>query len=266
MKLAISNIAWETHDDQELWEQFQEMKVTGIEVAPTKIWPNWAGASDKAAQQYGEKLLAAGFRVPAMQAILFNKPELQLFKKETHKKFLEHMKLVADLASAMGAKVLVFGAPKNRRRGQLSVSDATAIAIELLQKAGEICQQRNCCLGIEHNPVEYGCDFVTNVADARDLVDRVNHPGIQLHIDSAGVHMCGGDCETIIKQAGSFAHFHISEPMLEPLVNKSVDHNKFNHALMAVGYDGWVSIEMKCPETVDKLLGSVKFAAEKYLI
>lgn len=265
MKLAVSNIAWETHDDPLVLQKLKQLKVTGIEVAPTKVWPDWSDANEKAAQQYGREMHDAGLAIPAMQAILFNKPELQLFDKNTHEKFLDHMKLVADLASAMGAKVLVLGAPKNRKRGQLSISDAISMATEFLQKVGEICHQRNCCIGIEHNPVEYGCDFVTNVADARYLVDQVNHPEIQLHIDSAGVHMCGNNIEPVIDQAGSFVHFHISEPMLEPVVNASLDHAKFHSALTNAGYNGWVSIEMKCPETEDLLFRSVKFAAEKYL-
>ena len=266
MKLAVSNIAWETHDDPLVLQKLKQLKVTGIEVAPTKIWPDWSDANEKGASQYGKKMHAAGFEIPAMQAILFNKPELQLFDKKTHRAFLDHIKHVADLASAMGARVLVLGAPKNRRRGQLSITDAMSIATEFLQKVGEICHQRKCCIGIEHNPVEYGCDFVTNVADARELVDRVSHPGIQLHLDSAGVHMCGDSIESVIDQAGSFVHFHISEPMLEPVVNASVDHAKFRNALTTAGYDGWVSIEMKCPTTEDLLYRSVEAAAEIYLI
>jgi sugar phosphate isomerase/epimerase len=265
VKLAVSNIAWEKHDDPVLLKKLKKQKVTGIEVAPTKVWPDWEEANELDAKRYGERMRNSGFSVPAFQAILFNKPELQLFVKESHQKILEHFKLVADLASAMGAKVLVLGAPKNRRRGQISTSDASAMAVDLLRKVGEICLQRNCCVGIEHNPVEYGCDFVTNVADARNLVDCVNHPGIQLHIDSAGVHMCGGNIESVIQQAGEFSHFHISEPMLEPVINASVDHAKFHNALKTVGYEGWVSIEMKRPETENALLESVKLAAEIYL-
>ena len=193
MKLAISNIAWETHNDPLVLRKLSELNINGIEIAPTKIWPNWKGASQQSAEIYKKQMADQGFQIPAMQAILFGKPELQLFDNDTHKSFLEHIKLVSDLAVGFGAKVLVFGAPKNRKRGQLATSDAMEIATEILAKAGEICHANQCCLGLEHNPVEYGCDFITNASDARQLVDIINHPGVQLHIDSAGLHMCGGN-------------------------------------------------------------------------
>jgi len=53
--------------------------------------------------------------------------------------FLEHIKRVSELGSGLGAKILVFGSPKNRRRGQLSMSRAMEKASILLLRAEEIC-------------------------------------------------------------------------------------------------------------------------------
>ena len=249
MKLAISNIAWETHSDPLMLAQLRENHVSGIEVAPTKVWPNWEGANQRSAGIYRKLIADEGFCIPAMQAILFGKPELQLFDKATHNAFLDHLRLVSDIAVVLGAKVLVLGAPKNRKRGQLSTANAMDIATEFLGKVGEICYANQCCLGIEHNPAEYGCDFITNAADARQLVDSINHPGIQLHLDAAGLHMCGGNIGNIIKAVTPFAHYHISEPMLEPIVGGVVDHEVAFRALKELNYSGWHSIEMKQPKT-----------------
>ena len=38
MKLAISNIAWDREDDPMIAEILRDCNVTGIEVAPSKIW------------------------------------------------------------------------------------------------------------------------------------------------------------------------------------------------------------------------------------
>jgi len=265
MKLSISNIGWEQHDDPAVMAGLARLGVQGIEVAPTKIWPEWQGAEAGAAVRYREKLAAAGFDIPAMQAILFGRPELQLFVSRTHGAFLDHMRRVADLAAALGAGVLVFGAPKNRRRGQLSMGAAMDMAADFFRRAGEICYRRGCCLGLEHNPVEYGCDFITNVADARELVDRVDHPGFRLHLDSAGVHMCDGDFAGVIATAGRFVHFHISEPMLEPVAGGVVDHDAAASALRALGYDAWVSIEMKTVPDAYTLYRSVERAISAYI-
>ncbi|MDH5612522.1 MAG: sugar phosphate isomerase/epimerase [Gammaproteobacteria bacterium] len=245
MKLSISNIAWDQHDDPEVLSGLRERGINGIEVAPTKVWPGWLDANPKRAAQYKEKLSAEGFKIPAMQAILFGRPELQLFDQHSHALFFEHIKKLADLAAALGTSVLVFGSPKNRVRGQLSNQEAMLRAADFFRDAAEICHERDCCLGMEHNPAEYGCDFVTNVADADELVQRVNHPGFQLHLDSAGIHMCGSNIGEVIRSTGNFAHFHISEPMLEPIAGGVVDHKNAADTLNDIGYTGWVSIEMK---------------------
>lgn len=258
MKLAISNIAWDRHDDPGILELLRVNGVSGIEVAPTKLWPDWSTASHNKAQEYKKVMNGQGFDIPAMQAILFGKPELQLFDTASHADFLEHIKLVADLASGFDSKVLVFGAPKNRKRGQLPYSQAMEIATEFFYKVGDICEAHDCCMGLEHNPVEYGCDFVTNVLDARELVEKVNHNSFKLHVDSAGLHMCGDNISEMIHKAGEFVHYHISEPMLEPIYGGVVEQKKGIDTLKSINYEHWVSIEMKQPSSVELLQKSLE--------
>lgn len=261
MKLAVSNIAWEHHDDPNVLKILKNNNVLGIEVAPTKVWPNWKGANYKAAKAYKAVMLQKGFKLPAMQSLLFGKPKLQLFDAKSHTDFLDHIKLVAELANGMGCKVLVFGAPKNRRRGQIVYDDAMYIAAEFFLKAAKICFDHNCCIGLEHNPVEYGCDFITNVLDAKELVERVDHSGFKLHLDSAGLHMCGGNITNMILQSGHFRHYHISEPMLKPLFGGIVAHKEAINCLSTIPYEHWISIEMRqvnSMELLDKSLRTIK--------
>ena len=263
MRLAVSNIGWGQHDELRTLKQLRQLRVEGIEIAPTKIWPDWKGANHKSATAYKSKMAELGFELPAMQAILFGRPDLQLFDRDSHKKFFEHFKLLSEIAHGIGSKVLVFGAPKNRKRNQTPYPEATKIAAEFFTKAAEICWQSECLIGLEHNPVEYGCDFITNMHDAKQLVKQVDHQGFKLHLDSAGLHMCGGDINELIKQAGDFEHYHISEPMLEPICNAEVNHSAAFTALNNIDYQHWVSIEMKQPEIASFLFDSVKLVNSK---
>lgn len=264
MKLAISNIAWEIHDDPLILKRLSELGVTGIEIAPTKVWPEWRDISKKSIKNYRTKLSDLGFKVPSLQAILFGKPELNIFNVNCHHDFFEHIKLVADIANGLGADVIVFGSPKNRKRNQVSLMDSEKIAQDFFLKVGDICQQRGCNMGIEHNPVEYGCDFLTNINDVSNFVSSLNHASVQLHVDSAGIHMCGGDIEQAIVNSIPFIHYHISEPMLEPIVNGVVNHVAAATALKSINYNKWVSIEMKQPSSTDELYGSVLKSISDY--
>jgi sugar phosphate isomerase/epimerase len=253
MRLSISNIAWQQDSEPEILEILKNNRVTGIEVAPTKIWQGWEGASYKGAIRYKNLMKERGFDLPAIQAILFGKPELQLFDKSSHRAMLEHMRLVVDIANGFDSKVIVFGAPKNRRRLQMPYADAVEVASEFFYKVSEICNDSGCSIGLEHNPVEYGCDFLTNVKDAKELVEKVNHRNFRLHLDAAGIHMCGGSISEIISNAGKFVHYHISEPMLEPISGGVVDHKSAIDTLNSIDYKAWVSIEMKQPTSIDLL-------------
>lgn len=261
-KFAVSNIGWAVHDDPAILSMLRSYQVTGIEVAPTKIFPDWQGANATEARRYAVRMRDQGFELPAMQALLFGKPELQLLQPASHAELTDHFRLLADLAAAMDTKVLVFGSPKNRRRGQLSVTEAHVRAVDIFGRLAEICAAAGCCIGLEHNPVEYSCDYITNVADAEALVKAVNHRGLQLHLDIAGVQMCGGNFGQNLAAIGDHCHFHASEPLLEPLCDGVVDHATAISWLRDKDYTKWISIEMKQPANVDLLKRSVALVSD----
>ena len=265
MKLAVSNIAWDQGDEAALLPVFRALGVTGIEVAPTKLWPEWVGAGGRAAEAYAARLRGEGFCVPSLQALVFGRSDLAVFQPETHAAFFEHMARVADLGAALGASVLVFGAPKNRVRGAMEPDAARAMAVGFFRRMAALCAARGVCLGLEANPAVYQCDFITNVGEARALVEAVGHAGFRLHLDAGEMSMEGGDLAALIAGAGSFVHFHASEPYLAPLAGGVVAHEAAGAALRQSGYEGWVAVEMRVPETREMLGDSVRRAAAAYL-
>ena len=103
MRYAFSNIAWKPHDDPNVLSLLKERGIGGIEVAPTRVWPDWEGATPTAARRYGRRLRSLGFEVPALQAVLFGKPDAQLFDGGNATAFVSHLTYVAELAEAAGA-------------------------------------------------------------------------------------------------------------------------------------------------------------------
>ena len=244
---SVSNIAWDRHDDPAVFRLLSKYGVNGIEIAPSKIWNDLRTVSPDDAKEYRSLLADHGFSVPAFQAILYGCPQLQVFDPETHEAFLERIRLIAEIASHLGAKVLVFGAPKNRRRNGLEYYDAFDRACGFFRKAGAIAADYGCALGIEANPVEYQCDFLTCTADAERFVMAVDSPGVVLHIDSGATAMTHERIEDVLTTRQiAFAHYHISEPMLDNAeTSRKVDHLAAFRALKQIHYRGAVSIEMK---------------------
>ena len=266
MPLAVSNIAWDPHDDGEIFPLLRMLGVEGVEVAPTKIWPDWIGVSAQSGSQFAALMASEGFRVPSLQAIVYGLPNLLLFGNKIQRKALvEHIKLVADLASAMGAEKLVFGAPKNRLKGSLGFADAFQQASEVFLEIAEVCHDRGACFCIEPNPREYGCDFITNSKDAIRLIQQVRHPGFGLHLDSAAMTLAGEDVEESIRLSGkAICHYHASEPMLSDFSSVRVNHFAAGRSLRNIDYHGWIAIEMVVssdpPEAIRRAVSIVRGA------
>lgn len=74
MKLAVSNIAWEAGDDAHIYSLMEELGFSGLEIAPTRIFPSAPYDDLPAARRWAQELMRThGFTVPSMQSIWFGR-------------------------------------------------------------------------------------------------------------------------------------------------------------------------------------------------
>jgi len=245
--LAVSNLAWNSDEEPAALSVLRDHGFCGIEVAPTKLWPDWQGADIAAAAAARRRFADDGFAVPALQAILFGRPMLKIFGDDAVRaRTLDHFRLVADLAAALGAACLVFGAPANRNRLPLDEEAAFARAVEFFGEVGAVCVARGVCVGIEPIPPPYGGNFATRLRDVLALVAAVQHPGVRLLLDVGCVYLGGDDPVAAVAEAAPYAaHVHVSEPHLGPLTAPVLNHAALGEALAGSPYAGWISLEMK---------------------
>jgi len=251
MKLSVSNIAWNIEEELEIFEWLHANGVSGIEMAPTKIWPAWQGASLDKAIKIKKEYERKGFQIPALQAILFDKPDLQVFGSiESQSEMIQHFDKVASLAKGFGAEVLVFGSPRNRDLGQLSTEQAFIEGSNFFRRAGEVCDKWGVKLCLEPNPAIYNCNFMTHWYEILEMVNTVSHTAVCVHLDAACISLEGDDVvEAIEKCAKKITHFHVTEPSLGDFSAPSLDHATIGKALKDINYDGWLSIEMRRSDT-----------------
>jgi len=245
-RLAVSNIAWEPHEDDAVAEVLRREGVAGVEIAPTKWRPTPYDATPEDIADFRRSWEARGLQIVSLQSLLFGRSDLQLFGSPGVRAALaDYLRRVIDFGAALGARALVFGSPKNRLRGSLEVAEATTIAAEFFRALGEHASAQRVAFCIEANPPEYGCDFVTTTAEAVALCAIVDHPGIRINADLGGMTLAGEDAEAAIGAAKKFvAHVHASEPHLGEL-GAAANHAAAARALREIGYDGWVSVEMR---------------------
>ncbi len=265
-KLAISNLAW-TGKDDEMLALLADLGVQGIEVAPGKVAP-WEQLTASLMEQFRRRVEMYGLEISSFQAFLYGRPNLQLLGDSTsYAGLCEHMGKVCELASVAGAKVLVFGAPKNRLLLGHSNEAARLLALERLAQLAEIAVKNNVALGLEAVPRAYGAEFITSYRESLAMVREIDSLGLVFHLDAGCTWMQGDDIGLAIQEtAAEIAHFHISQPNLTDFIEPAPYQSVAAKALSRAGYDQWVCIEMLENAEPEQLVSeAVNFVRKAYL-
>ena len=268
MVLSFSNIAWDAPDNDSVLALLAENGVDAVEVAPSKVWPNWEGITPATVRRFVDHVASFGLRVSSFQAIVYGKNDLCIFgDDEARGRLLQHLHFVASLAEDMGAGPLVFGAPRNRQVGSLAPEEAQQEAIDFFRQVAESCHSHSAVFCIEPNPKDYQCDFVNTAKEGAVLVRQVNHPGFRLHLDAAGMFLSQEQLERSIgESADVLAHFHMSEPFLSSFAECRVPHQSVGRALRKIGYHQCVAIEMRrCEPVLPTIEKALLIARKNYI-
>lgn len=253
LKLAISNIAWDKADDEAVYAAMQQNGFTGLEIAPTRIFPEYPYENLTGAALFGGYLLNRwGFHVPSMQSIWYGQTG-NIFDPVQAEELLDYTAEAFQFAHTINCPVWCSAAPKpppgpaaHRGGGRC-----------LFAKAGALASHYDVVLAIEANPPVY-TNYLNNTADAFAMVKRLQSPGLAVNLDLSTMISNGERLRDFVDDIKYVSHVHISEPGLEPIVPRQ-EHKELAMLLKAVGYSGDVSIEMKRTdvETVRKTLAYI---------
>lgn len=267
MRLSVSNIAWPAELDDEVLPWLSSHGIGALEVAPSRVWPNWEGIRTESTREFRRRIESVGIVISSLQAVLFQKPDLHLFRSvESRQAMSGHLRRCADLAVELGATRVVFGAPKNRIRGELPENVAFDIAARFFTEVAEAYRVRGVCLGFEANPSDYHCDFAIDSTTASRLVRAVASPGFGLHLDTACLQLAREKTGVSIEQnVDILCHFHASEPGLGGFSAPVAAHTEAAQALELAGYTGWVALEMRAgDQPMRELQSAVEFLQRTY--
>jgi D-psicose/D-tagatose/L-ribulose 3-epimerase len=246
MRLAFSNIAWDTDEDAAIVTLLQRFGVDAIDVAPGKYFHAPGDATDGDIARVKNWWFERGIEITGMQALLFGTTGLNVFgPPEAQDAMLLHLTAVCRIGAGLGATRLVFGSPKNRDRTGLSDQQAMDVAVPFFRRLGDIAQSYGVVICLEPNPTYYGANFMTTSSETVEVVRQIGHAAVRMQFDTGALTINGEDPVTVLQDcAPLIGHVHASEPDLLPLCGGGIDHAAVVTAIKQYLPNHVVSIEM----------------------
>lgn len=248
MKLSISNIAWPQEEDAQVYLLMKKYGYSGLEIAPTRIFPDTPYEHLEEAGRWAERLKDQfGFVIPSMQSIWYGRSENLFVSEEERSALLSYTKQAIDFASAIGCGNLVFGCPRNRN---LPDGKKEEEAVPFFRELAAYAAERGTVIGMEANPPVYQTNFINDTAAALRLIREVDSPGFRLNLDVGTMIYNQESVDLLRGNVRLISHVHVSEPGLKPIVRRPV-HRELYQLLKEEGYDRFVSIEMGKTESFE---------------
>ena len=103
MKLSMSNIAWGPEQDRAAYALLQKYGFTGLEIAPTRIFPEQPYARLEEAAAWAQSIRAEyGLEVPSIQSIWYGRKEKLFGPPQERQALLEYTGAALRFAQGRG--------------------------------------------------------------------------------------------------------------------------------------------------------------------
>jgi sugar phosphate isomerase/epimerase len=258
MKFAVSNIGLRPHDHLNDLAAVAAMGFEGLEVALSRVWPgDWNNPKATDIEAYRRCVEASGLCIVGLHSLFWERPDLTLFgDAETVERTTDFLVRLSAVCRDLGGKTLIYGSQTARTRGERSIEQANAEAVDFFSELSHRIEDHGTCFCIE--PLETAvADYIHSVLDSLAIVKAVDHPALRVQIDAKAMALANEvRPETFEAVRDYLVHVHANEPGFDILgTSGRVNHAQIGAMLNAIGYDGYVSIEQRMMDEADPLAG-----------
>ena len=247
MKFAICQELFVDWDWERQCRFAAELGYTGMELAPFTLAPRITDVSAERRQLLRRQAEDAGVQIMGLHWLLAKTQGLHLTSPDpaVRRATTEYLIELGRACADMGGELMVFGSPLQRNLApEMSREEGFALAAEVFRGCLPALADRNVRICLEPlTPAE--TNFITSCADAMELIERVDHPGICLHQDvKAMLSEATPIPELIARHAADVGHFHVNDNNLLGPGMGPTDYVPIFRALLDSNYQGWVSVEV----------------------
>jgi sugar phosphate isomerase/epimerase len=248
IRLGICNELFEGWEFSRVCRTVKELGYDGLEIAPFTLAPAITDLSAAQLRDLRSIVNDSGLETIGLHWLLAKTEGLHVTSpdREIRQRTARYLVSLAEATEALGGTVFVLGSPKQRDLlPGVSYEQGLEFAREILSSA--LPAIGNCGVELCLEPLAPNdTNFLTSIAQASELIERVNHPALKLHLDvkAQSADPDGTVPELIAKYGRDAGHFHAQDTNLRGPGMGDVDFAPIIQALVASGYDRWISVEV----------------------
>jgi sugar phosphate isomerase/epimerase len=247
MHFAICNEIFQGWTPDDTFKYAAKAGYDAVEIAPFTIARHVTEISPGERSRLRDQAARAGIVISGIHWVLvqaegmhLNHPEMAV-RERTSRYFIDLVDFCADL----GGGVIVVGSPKQRNlMDGVTPEQAWQWATTTFQAGVKQAEDRQVTLCLEPlAPVE--TNFINTAADAIRFVRQFRSPAMKIILDVKAMCSEAKPIPQIIRESWpDFGYFHANDRNLKGPGFGDVDYTPIAAALKAVGYDGYVSVEV----------------------
>ena len=176
MKLAVSHLAWDIEESEEIFEFLIFNGINNIEGVLTKI-NNWSNLSENSIYSYENLLNSKSINISSLQSLFYKTNINDLNDEES---FINHVKKLIKYGQILSIKTLVFGSPSLRKTPTTTKNKIKYIFKEI----DLLLQNTGIELSIEPNSKIYKGDFFHTIPEIIEFIEENELKNIKTMIDT----------------------------------------------------------------------------------
>jgi D-psicose/D-tagatose/L-ribulose 3-epimerase len=255
-RFAICNETFEGWSWERVCRYLGELGYQGVEIAPFTLAESITEVSPERRREIRRAAEDAGLEIVGLHWLLASPKGLHIHTRDEalRRKTVDYLKALVDFAGDVGARVMIFGSPNQRRLEDGDQQGAWERTQDSYRQVLPLLQARGVLLCQESLPGPEA-DFIMTAAEAARMVRELDHPHFRLMLDVKS--MCSEDrppAEIIREFAPLVEHFHANDANRRGPGFGDTDFRPIAAALRETGYQGYVSVEVfdysPDPETI----------------
>lgn len=248
IRLGICNELFEGWEFDRVCRTLRAIGYEGIEIAPFTLAPRITDLTSQRRRELRSMVDDAGLTTIGLHWLLAKTEGFYLTSPdaEVRRRTGDYLVALAEATRDLGGSLMVLGSPKQRDLlPGVTYDQAAGHAADVFDRIMPSVAACDVDLCLEPlAPSE--TNFLNTCAQATSLIEQVGHPRLKLHMD---VKAQSGETDRtvpdLIRQyAARAGHFHAQDVNLRGPGMGDVDFGPILKALVASGYDRWVSVEV----------------------